>query len=272
MNPFTAFLEAITRLCQTISLWFWPSQPPEPEKPDDAKATDAAKPLPSPAGEPAWLALARKEDGVAEKPGKNHNPKILQYFADAGFAHIKDDETAWCAAFANAMLERAGYAGTKSLAARSFLTWGSKLNRPKLGCLVVLWRVSPTSWEGHVGFYVGEDANNVFLLDGNTGNKVGVHKHSKKRVLGYRWPTTAKTSRTVAASVIGGVGASATAVAQITPAVVGGLGDAALPIASELKTMALYFQIFGIVGSIIAILAYLMVLYARWDDLNKKGR
>lgn len=145
----------------------------------------------SQAGEPAWMAEARALVGLKEIVGSKHEPRIVKFFADAGHAWVKDDETAWCAAFANAMLKRAGIEGTGSLAARSFLQWGEKLDKPRVGCLVVLSRGNPKGWQGHVGFYVGEDRTHIHVLGGNQSNAVSIARYSKTRLLGYRWPKEA---------------------------------------------------------------------------------
>lgn len=41
---------------------------------------------------------------------------------------------------------------------------------------------------GHVGFAVGEDNNDYYVLGGNQGNTVSVVRIDKKRLLGARWP------------------------------------------------------------------------------------
>lgn len=139
--------------------------------------------------DPAWMAEARKLIGLKEIPGAKHEPRIVQFFAEAGHGYVKDDETSWCAAFANAMLKRVGITGTGSLAARSFLNWGEKLDRPRVGCIVVFWRGSPSSWQGHVGFYAGENQTHIRVLGGNQSNAVNISSYPKSQLLGYRWPT-----------------------------------------------------------------------------------
>ena len=64
---------------------------------------------------------------------------------------------------------------------------------PKKGAVLVFWRGSPTGWEGHVGFYVGEDAGFFHVLGGNQANSVSITKIAKNRlrVGGCRWPLTA---------------------------------------------------------------------------------
>ena len=141
--------------------------------------------------DPVWLANARELVGLKEIVGSKHEPKVVKFFAEAGHPSVTNDETAWCAAFANAMLIRAGYKGTGTLLARSFLQWGQKLTTPKTGCIVVFMRGGPKSWQGHVGFYVGETTTHVRVLGGNQGNAVSIANYPKSELLGYRWPSTA---------------------------------------------------------------------------------
>lgn len=65
-------------------------------------------------------------EGLKEIVGGQHERQIVAFFAEAGHPWVKDDETAWCAAFEHAMLGRAGIKGTGSLAARSYLDWGRR--------------------------------------------------------------------------------------------------------------------------------------------------
>jgi uncharacterized protein (TIGR02594 family) len=138
--------------------------------------------------EPPWMSLARAELGTAALPGPASNARVAAYYRDAGFADVKGDEVAWCAAFACAVLERAGTKSPRSLRARDFLDWGVPLTSPRPGCLVVLWRGEPGGTAGHVGFYAGEDGTAVRLLGGNQGNRVSIAGFARGRVLGYRWP------------------------------------------------------------------------------------
>ena len=95
----------------------------------------------------------------------------------------------WCAAFVNAVLEMAGYEGTGSLLARSFLDLGRPVREPRRGDIVVLKR-GDEAWTGHVGFYVGETmvkgVRYVEVLGGNQRHSVAVSLYPKRLVLGYR--------------------------------------------------------------------------------------
>lgn len=126
--------------------------------------------------------------GTWEWKGKDHNPKVVQYFADVGHDWVKDDETAWCAAFVGAMLKKAGVEHTGKLNARSYLDWGEPvaLDEARLGDIVVFSRGNPSGWQGHVGFYAGESGNSIHVLGGNQSNQVNVSKYSKSRLLGIR--------------------------------------------------------------------------------------
>jgi len=136
--------------------------------------------------QPPWMAVAWGELGQSERAGAATNPRIRDYFAEAGYA-ISDDETAWCAAFVGACLERGGFASTRSLKARSYLDWGSSTAAPEIGAIAVLSRGADPAL-GHVGFLVGMTNVSVILLGGNQSNAVTVAAFARNRVLGFRTP------------------------------------------------------------------------------------
>ena len=133
--------------------------------------------------------LAASYLGLTEVSGVEHNAEIVQFFADVGHGWVKDDETAWCAAFAGSCLKKAGIPHTGKLNARSYLTWGEAV-RPEeavQGDILVFWRVDPNSWQGHVGFFHGKDSDgNYLVLGGNQGNQVSIKTYHKSRLLAVR--------------------------------------------------------------------------------------
>lgn len=143
--------------------------------------------------EPAWVSTAKGELGQRDYPGPQYNPRILEYLATTDQA-ANNDETSWCSAFVNWCMTHSGLPGTGKANARSWLTYGQALSEPKPGCIVVLWRESPQSWKGHVGFFDGWDVGNrIRLLAGNQGggvdwDEVCVATFPKDRILGFRWP------------------------------------------------------------------------------------
>jgi len=136
--------------------------------------------------------LAQNEVGLEEIPGAKDNAEVVQMFADVGHSWVKDDETAWCAAFVGAMLERAGLKSTRALDARSYNDWGEEIDIEDAlpGDIVVFWRGSPNSWKGHVGFFVRNAGVNIEVLGGNQSDSVSIAHYSKKRLLSVRRMTT----------------------------------------------------------------------------------
>jgi uncharacterized protein (TIGR02594 family) len=130
--------------------------------------------------------LAKAEVGTVEwKNGDN--PKVVAYFRDSGNAGVKDDETAWCAAFVGAMLKRAGMKGTGKLNARSYLQWGVPVERKdaRPGDVVIFKRGN-SSWQGHVAFFVKDRGALIDVLGGNQSNAVNVKGYQAAALLGIR--------------------------------------------------------------------------------------
>jgi uncharacterized protein (TIGR02594 family) len=99
----------------------------------------------------------------------------------------------WCAAFANAILEKSELPSNKDhkypLVARSFLDWGQAVEEPKIGDIVVFPRGN-SSWKGHVGFYVKQQEIDgvlyYYILGGNQKNSVRVDLYRADKALGIR--------------------------------------------------------------------------------------
>lgn len=161
---------------------------------------------------------ARSQLGTYEW-AEGSNPKVDAYFDEVGHGWATD-ETAWCAAFVGSMLARAGYPHTGELTARSYLDWGKvvKPENAKKGDVVVLWRGSPDSWQGHVAFFEGYDGDNVLLLGGNQRDQVNIAPYSRDRILGVRRMTKHNTvqSKTVQATMVQGATAATGGMAAIS--------------------------------------------------------
>lgn len=138
---------------------------------------------------PSWLNTAIKYIGTAEIPGSKHNPLIIDWWKKIKQGGIKDDETAWCAAFVGGVLEECNITSSRSAGAQSYKNWGVKIAGPAVGAVVTFWRDSPQSWKGHVGFVVGKDqAGNLMVLGGNQADGVNIKPFATGRVLAYSWP------------------------------------------------------------------------------------
>ena len=134
------------------------------------------------------LATALGEIGQAEIVGSQHNPRILEYFRTVGHAWVDNDETAWCAAAVGWVLQVNGYHSTRSLAARSYLEYGVQTVEPAPGDLAVFWRGNnnPGNPFGHVAFYLGRFAGQIYVLGGNQSNQWNVTTYDQRRLLQYR--------------------------------------------------------------------------------------
>jgi uncharacterized protein (TIGR02594 family) len=146
---------------------------------------------PEGAGAFPWIPIALAELGQAEVPGPGSNPRIVEYLRSTSLnrTEASRDETAWCSAFVNWCVERAGFAGTDSAWALNWQHWGRPSDPPRIGCITVITR-DPDC--GHVGFYLGEKlvegARRVTLLGGNQGNRVCAADFPRERVVAFREP------------------------------------------------------------------------------------
>ncbi len=91
----------------------------------------------------------------------------------------------WCGRFMNWALTRAGYHGTGSDLAKSFLSLPH--TSPHVGAIAVLGRGRRS---GHVGVVSGFDPQgNPIIISGNHGHRVGSGVYPRHRILAYVSPT-----------------------------------------------------------------------------------
>ena len=135
---------------------------------------------------PLWLIEAQRHIGVKEIKGAKHNSFIVLWLKSLK-AWWSDDETPWCGVFVAHCIKKAECQLPKYwMRAKDWLNWGVELKNPSVGCIVVFERQGG----GHVGFVVGQDANNnLMVLGGNQGDAVKVSPFETSRVVGYRWPS-----------------------------------------------------------------------------------
>lgn len=157
----------------------------------------------------AWMTAAKSHLGLKETPGKVNNPTIMGWAKALGQASTyTSDEVSWCGLFVGAMIREAKLTDPlpkNPLGARQWLTFGAA-TQPGVGAILVFWRGEKAGWLGHVGFYVGEDAQSYHVLGGNQSDSVSITKVLKSRLLGARAPksvpfTPKKVITTLAGSV-----------------------------------------------------------------------
>lgn len=137
---------------------------------------------------PKILTEALKLYGTKEIRGDEHNPVIIGWAKEVG-GWVKEfyikDEIPWCGLFVGVCALRAGFPfGQKMLGAREWVHWGQVVEPADaaLGDVLIFAREGG----GHVGLYVGEDAEAYHVLGGNQGDAVSIARISKNRLLAAR--------------------------------------------------------------------------------------
>jgi uncharacterized protein (TIGR02594 family) len=136
--------------------------------------------------QPEWLRLAIEEIGTKELPGPRSNPTVMQYYYEVVGKRMQDS-VPWCAAFAGAMLMRAGKKSSGSLMARSYMRYGKGVS-PRPGAIAVFPRGSSKVY-GHVNFVERVDGDRLTCVGGNQSDAVTRQTYSRRKALGFRWPT-----------------------------------------------------------------------------------
>ncbi len=144
---------------------------------------------PAPVEKYLWMPIALAEVGVKEVSGSGYNARIIEYLQSTTLEPPANanDETPWCSAFVNWCMERAGYEGTNSARARSWLSWGNQIANPERGCIAVL-QLTNDSLCGHVGFFLEKSPRQIALLGGNQSDAVRMSWYDSADCLSFRLP------------------------------------------------------------------------------------
>lgn len=134
------------------------------------------------------LKTAKRYLGVHEIRGEVDNPLIVKWFEDAGAPWIKDDESAWCSAFACGVAREAGAYNPRTVRAQAWMkipaAHGLQLRSMKdlvPGDFIVV-----TRGEGLFHVTICHSKNEKWLmgLGGNQVNSVNVSPYDKHRFVG----------------------------------------------------------------------------------------
>lgn len=112
------------------------------------------------------------KDGEAYNAGwaNRWNPVIVEFYSATLDTH-SGDTTAWCAAFLNWCLDRAGYKGsTKTTVSGSFRNAPGLTTSPQQGDIIVFKRTGCT---GHVGLVERRSGTQFMVIGGNQTNVKG---------------------------------------------------------------------------------------------------
>lgn len=134
---------------------------------------------------PKHLEIMCSHIGDAEIAGEVSHPWIARALESVK-CPPQDDVYAWCAAAVNECLEEAGFRGTGKANAKSYLEWGVKCGA-EIGAVAVMDR-GPDPAKGHVAFVLDVDPEHdmVYLVAGNTRNRVSVSVKYIDAVKEYR--------------------------------------------------------------------------------------
>lgn len=136
-----------------------------------------------------WIVEGKKVFGLHEI---NDNAKLKTWLRSDGKALGDPKALPWCGDYTETAIKNSlpdepftGAVGKNPYWARNWLKFG-KPTEPCYGAVIVFSRGKG----GHVGFVVGEDDTDYYVLGGNQGNSVNVVRISKDRFLGCTWPIT----------------------------------------------------------------------------------
>lgn len=137
---------------------------------------------------PRMLKEALKLYGVVECDNVENNPVILEWAKEVG-RYAKDnytqDSIPWCGLFVAVCAVRSGWEVPHNpLWAMSWAIWARTVAVPMLGDVLVFTR----NGGGHVGLYVGEDADSYHVLGGNQSDAVTITRILKTRLVSARRP------------------------------------------------------------------------------------
>lgn len=133
------------------------------------------------------MKYAFSQYGIYDQNGTKENPEVMKYFKELGYTRKQvKEETSWCSAFVNWVFKMSDAPYTSKLDARSWLEIGMETNNPQLGDVVIFWEESKKSKKGHVGFYINQIGDEIFVLGGNQNNQVTISSYPTSNLLGYR--------------------------------------------------------------------------------------
>lgn len=130
------------------------------------------------------ITLAEKYNGWTSNSHRNQLTNLIG---------IDPKRVPWCAGFVNFVLKQNGFTNTESLMASSYLTYGSRVDTPQPGDVVVFSKLTSGQATGHVGFYVDmleqDGAKYVLTLGGNQDGGVNISAYPARKVQAYRRPS-----------------------------------------------------------------------------------
>ena len=136
-----------------------------------------------------WIIEGKKVFGLHEGRDKT---ALTNWLKSDGQRLGDTEKLPWCGDYVETAIKNSlpdepftGAVGKNPYWARNWLKFGKVVN-PCYGAIIVFSRGSG----GHVGFVVGEDDSDYYVLGGNQSNMVNIARLDKSRCLGFTWPVT----------------------------------------------------------------------------------
>jgi uncharacterized protein (TIGR02594 family) len=136
-----------------------------------------------------WIVEGKKVWGLHEV---RDNARLREWLISDGKTLGDPKALPWCGDYVETAIKNSlpnepftGELGKNPYWARNWNQFGVATT-PVYGCVVVFSRGTG----GHVGFAVGEDATDFYVLGGNQSDSVNIVRIAKSRLIGSRWPST----------------------------------------------------------------------------------
>lgn len=138
-----------------------------------------------------WIAEGKRVFGLHET---NNNKQLREWLVSDRKTLGDPKALPWCGDYVETAIKKslpkepfAGDLGQNPYWARNWAQFGVA-TKPVYGAVAVFER----DGGGHVGFLVGEDEDEYYVLGGNQSNAVNVSRLDKKRCIATRWPSSVK--------------------------------------------------------------------------------
>lgn len=134
-----------------------------------------------------WMKWMKQRKGWDETNNDKQLAVYWKYTNVPYYKTVRGVEHAWCAMIVCAALEETGYKSSRDAAAASFDRYGTKLDKPKYGCVITVHRSGGSG--RHVTFFYNYDENgDLICLGGNQGDEINYTVYPIERLVAARWP------------------------------------------------------------------------------------
>lgn len=144
-------------------------------------------------GDPPWLVAAIHDYGVHEVDGPKSHPVIIDAYRAAGQPRpetLDDSKLAWCSAIECKWFLDSGLPGTKSLAGRSWLKRGPRIENdgPLPRGAIAVFKYDNDPNHGHVANVLKDHGDRIEVIGGNQSNEVNSMFWPRSKLIGAIWP------------------------------------------------------------------------------------